>query len=50
MTDPKPTFTHLVTELAARHPSLAYLHLVEPRVSGFEDVEASENEVSRKTR
>ncbi|KAJ7348519.1 hypothetical protein DFH08DRAFT_914338 [Mycena albidolilacea] len=34
MADPLPTFSYVVSELAARHPSLAYLHLVEPRVNG----------------
>lgn len=46
MDDPLPTFTYLVTELAARHPNLAYLHLVEPRISGDEDArEATQREV-----
>ncbi|KAJ7701962.1 hypothetical protein B0H17DRAFT_923905 [Mycena rosella] len=34
MADPLPTFSHVIRELAARHPALAYLHLVEPRVAG----------------
>ncbi|KAI0698189.1 NADH:flavin oxidoreductase/NADH oxidase [Cerioporus squamosus] len=29
MDDPVPTFTYLVTQLAACHPNLAYLHVVE---------------------
>ena len=36
MKDPKPTFAFLVSQLAERHPDLAYLHLIEPRVSGSE--------------
>ncbi|KAJ6479268.1 hypothetical protein C8R47DRAFT_983523 [Mycena vitilis] len=32
--DPLPTYTHLVTELRARYPDLAYLHAVEPRADG----------------
>jgi len=32
MKDPKPTYTYLATELKSRHPSLAHLHVVEPRV------------------
>jgi NADPH2 dehydrogenase len=36
---PKPTYTHLVTELRDRYPELAYLHVVEPRVDGSETVE-----------
>ncbi|KAJ7439786.1 hypothetical protein FB451DRAFT_145599 [Mycena latifolia] len=34
MADPIPTFAYVIAELAARHPALAYLHLVEPRVNG----------------
>jgi NADPH2 dehydrogenase len=36
MADPIPTYTYLVQQIKARHPSLAYLHLVEPRVDGVE--------------
>jgi len=39
MADTKPTYTHLVTELRNRHPDLAYLHVVEPRVDGSFDVD-----------
>ncbi|KAJ7665050.1 FMN-linked oxidoreductase [Mycena polygramma] len=38
MQDPMPTFTHVLSELKAAHPDLAYVHLVEPRVSGADDV------------
>ncbi|KAK7008408.1 putative inactive dehydrogenase EasA [Favolaschia claudopus] len=34
MKDPIPTFSYVISELAKRHPSLAYLHLVEPRING----------------
>ncbi|KII83267.1 hypothetical protein PLICRDRAFT_169021 [Plicaturopsis crispa FD-325 SS-3] len=34
MPDPKPTFTYFVQHLRERHPDLAYLHVVEPRVDG----------------
>jgi NADPH2 dehydrogenase len=37
MTDPLPQFSHFVTALKERHPKLAYLHLVEPRISGSEN-------------
>lgn len=47
MVDPRPTFAYLVTQLAARHPALAYLHLIEPRVAGADDREALEDEVRR---
>ena len=30
MDDPIPQFTHFVLSLAKSHPSLAYLHAVEP--------------------
>ncbi|KAF8187963.1 FMN-linked oxidoreductase [Mycena galopus ATCC 62051] len=33
MSDPLPTYTHIISELVARHPGLAYLHLLEPRIS-----------------
>ncbi|KAJ6550068.1 hypothetical protein B0H19DRAFT_185993 [Mycena capillaripes] len=34
MADPIPQFSYIISQLAARHPNLAYLHLVEPRISG----------------
>ncbi|KAI9665659.1 MAG: Chanoclavine-I aldehyde reductase fgaOx3 [Bathelium mastoideum] len=40
MADPIPQFSHLVKELRAL--KLGYLHLVESRISGNEDVEATE--------
>lgn len=44
MTDPKPTFAHLARELRRLHPTLAYLHAVEPRVSGAADVQPLEGQ------
>jgi NADPH2 dehydrogenase len=38
------TFGYLATELKARFPEMAYLHLVEPRASGLEDAEVKEGE------
>ena len=35
--DIESTFTYFTRQLAARHPSLAYLHLVESRASGPDD-------------
>ncbi|CDO77494.1 hypothetical protein BN946_scf184902.g28 [Trametes cinnabarina] len=35
--DPVPTFTYLVSRLAADHPRLAYIHVVEPGISGAAD-------------
>ncbi|KAG5637070.1 hypothetical protein H0H81_005836 [Sphagnurus paluster] len=37
MADPIPQFTHLVTSLRATHPDLAYIHVIESRVSGNYD-------------
>ncbi|SJL05135.1 related to NADPH2 dehydrogenase chain OYE2 [Armillaria ostoyae] len=37
MDDPKLTFTYLASQLKARQPRLAYLHVVEPRVVGMYD-------------
>ncbi|KAJ7478762.1 hypothetical protein B0H11DRAFT_2281125 [Mycena galericulata] len=34
MTDPLPTFSYVISQLVVRHPTLAYIHLVEPRISG----------------
>ncbi|GJE97323.1 alkene reductase [Phanerochaete sordida] len=34
MEDPKPTFAYLVTQLRDRFPSLAYIHVIEPRING----------------
>ncbi|KAJ7245887.1 hypothetical protein B0H12DRAFT_1054085 [Mycena haematopus] len=34
MADPLPTFSYVISQLAARQPNLAFLHLVEPRIAG----------------
>lgn len=47
MKDPIPQFSHVISELAKRHPSLAYIHLVEPRVTGFIDREVQAGEVRK---
>ncbi|EPS98169.1 NADH flavin oxidoreductase/NADH oxidase [Fomitopsis schrenkii] len=39
MKDPRPQFSYLVSQIAQQHPRLAYIHVVEPRVSGFTDRE-----------
>ncbi|KAI3620894.1 flavin oxidoreductase nadh oxidase [Moniliophthora roreri] len=36
MQDPKPQFTHLVTEIKKAHPTFGFIHVVEPRVDGHE--------------
>lgn len=43
--DPKPQFTYLVQQLLHCFPSLAFLHLVEPRVQGSEDRPVEDGEV-----
>ncbi|KAK0455323.1 FMN-linked oxidoreductase [Desarmillaria tabescens] len=37
MVDPKPTFGYLASQLKARQPRLAYLHVVEPRMLWMDD-------------
>lgn len=37
MRDPIPTFSYLVSRLTELHPTLAYIHVIEPRVSGLGD-------------
>ncbi|KAG6817121.1 hypothetical protein H0H87_012642, partial [Tephrocybe sp. NHM501043] len=44
MRDPIPQFSHLVTSLRDTHPSLAYIHVVEPRVNGSVDREHETHE------
>ena len=46
MADPEPEFSYVVSEIARRQPSFAYIHLVEPRVMGNIDREVKEGEVS----
>ena len=37
MEDPVPTFTYLISKFIEKHPNLAYIHAVEPRViNGFD--------------
>ncbi|KAL6901181.1 hypothetical protein GGI43DRAFT_433923 [Trichoderma evansii] len=43
MTNPIPQFTHLISE--AKKLKLAYLHIVESRISGNDDIEATENNI-----
>ncbi|KZV68723.1 FMN-linked oxidoreductase [Peniophora sp. CONT] len=37
MPDPIPTFSSLIKHLVEHHPRLAYLHVIEPRISAGED-------------
>lgn len=43
MDNPIPQFTHFVTALKSKHPTLAYLHVVEPRIGGDGDAGAKWN-------
>ncbi|KAK1228095.1 hypothetical protein PQX77_008866 [Marasmius sp. AFHP31] len=36
--DPRPLYSYLVNEIKKAHPTLSYIHLVEPRVNGVFDV------------
>ena len=44
MEDPRPTFAYFVSQVKERFPDLAYLHVIEGRVSGPEDRESSDGE------
>lgn len=37
MDDPGPQFTYFVSALKSKHPNLAYLHLIEPRINGYKE-------------
>ncbi|KAG7097486.1 hypothetical protein E1B28_004828 [Marasmius oreades] len=37
--DPKPTYSYLVSQIKNSHPTFAYIHVVDPRVDGVENVE-----------
>ncbi|KAK9494755.1 hypothetical protein V1508DRAFT_276818 [Lipomyces doorenjongii] len=39
MEDPYPQFSYIVSKLQKNHPKLAYIHMIEPRVSGGTDRE-----------
>lgn len=40
MTDPVPTYTYLVSQLSTLHPSLAYIHVVEPELNSKHSMKA----------
>ncbi|KAK7205923.1 hypothetical protein BZA70DRAFT_277437 [Myxozyma melibiosi] len=44
MKDPYPTFSYVISSLEAKHPKLAYMHVVEPRVSAGSDRPTNESE------
>ncbi|KAJ7481243.1 hypothetical protein B0H11DRAFT_2024793 [Mycena galericulata] len=41
MTDPIPTYTYIVSEIKRLYPTFAYIHLIEPRMSGDTRLEPS---------
>ncbi|KAF8175889.1 NADH:flavin oxidoreductase/NADH oxidase [Mycena galopus ATCC 62051] len=41
MTDPVPTYSHVVSEIKRLHPAFAYIHLIEPRISADSSLDAS---------
>ncbi|KAJ6552264.1 NADH:flavin oxidoreductase/NADH oxidase [Mycena vulgaris] len=43
MANPIPTFSHIVSEIKRLYPKLAYIHLIEPRISGSESVAPSQD-------
>lgn len=48
MEDPIPTFSYVVKELAKHHTDLAYIHFVEPVVSGDNDADHAHDTGSAK--
>lgn len=42
MLDPIPTFAYLITKLRERHPDLAFLHAIQPRIIGNDDTYTDE--------
>ncbi|KAJ1307957.1 hypothetical protein OPQ81_002034 [Rhizoctonia solani] len=37
MRNPIPTYTYIISELAKRHPELAYIHMIEPGINSAEN-------------
>ncbi|KAK9460120.1 uncharacterized protein V1516DRAFT_487580 [Lipomyces oligophaga] len=46
MQDPVPQFSYIISQIAKSHPDLAYIHMVEPRVSGDVSREVQVNETT----
>ncbi|KAH6888263.1 NADH:flavin oxidoreductase/NADH oxidase [Coprinopsis sp. MPI-PUGE-AT-0042] len=46
MKDPIPQFEHFMSSLVSSHPDLAYVHFVEPEISGTISVRAKEGETN----
>ncbi|KAF7327240.1 FMN-linked oxidoreductase [Mycena kentingensis (nom. inval.)] len=47
MSSPLPTFSHVISEIKSRFPALAYLHLIEPRISAHETVDTTAENASQ---
>ncbi|KAF7298694.1 NADH:flavin oxidoreductase/NADH oxidase [Mycena indigotica] len=47
MKDPVPTFSYILEQLKSRHPRLAYIHLIEPRIAANESLELTEDNASQ---
>ena len=39
MDDPKPTFSYIVSEIKKAHPTLSYIHVMEPRAESQDILE-----------
>ncbi|KAK0460568.1 uncharacterized protein EV420DRAFT_1641115 [Desarmillaria tabescens] len=48
MQDPVPTFSYFVSEVKKRHPDLAYLHVVEPRIAVDRSTPSESNDFIRR--
>jgi hypothetical protein len=49
MKNPIPTFAYLVSEIGQRHSDLAYMHFVEPVISGPSDAKEQAHDVGSAT-
>jgi NADPH2 dehydrogenase len=42
MKDPLPTFTTFIERIRDAHPDLAYIHVIEPRLDGYTDLDRTD--------
>jgi NADPH2 dehydrogenase len=47
MADPVPTFSHVISEIKRLYSNFAYLHIIEPRISGDITLEMSAKNASQ---
>ncbi|KAF7322069.1 FMN-linked oxidoreductase [Mycena kentingensis (nom. inval.)] len=47
MSDPLPTFSHVISEIKSGFPALAYLHLIEPRIAAHDTVDTTAENASQ---